>query len=101
MTPLTQRQQTLIVNNVIRACKDINALNKMGYNFLYLAQGFIANFSIYGFKHVYSKRSLKEEILRFADRNQWNNFHPGDKDYEYYMTKKNVYNRIAHALAVQ
>ena len=41
LTPLTERQATLIINNVVSACKDITALNKTGYNFLYLAQGYL------------------------------------------------------------
>jgi len=89
MTPLTERQKTLIVNNVIKAVKNIDNLNKTGYNFLYLASGFIAS---------YTGQSLKQDIISFAGSNQWNNFRPGERDYDYYMAKKDVYNRILQAI---
>ena len=28
------------------------------------------------------------------DINQWDNFHPGQKDYDYMMQKKDIYNQI-------
>jgi hypothetical protein len=92
--PLTQRQQDLIVSNVLKAVKDIEALNKTGYNFLYLANGFIAHYSINGFKGHYTNYSLEENILANARSNMWFNFQPGDNDYEYYMSKRAVYQRI-------
>ena len=94
MTPLTERQKTLIVNNVVKACKNIDNLNKTGYNFLYQASGFIAHCDLYGFIASYTGESLKQDIISFAGQNQWNNFRPGERDYEYYMAKKDVYNRI-------
>jgi len=98
LTPLTERQKTLIVNNVVKACKDITQLNKTGYNFLYLASGFIAHYNMYGFIDFYSDVSLKNDLIGFAGQNQWKNFHPGERDYEYYMSKKDVYNRILEAI---
>ena len=94
LTPLTERQKTLIVNNVVKACKNIDNLNKTGYNFLYLASGFIAHYDLYGFIANYTGQSLKRDIISFAGQNQWNNFRPGERDYDYYMAKKDVYNRI-------
>jgi len=94
MTPLTERQKTLIVNNVVKACKNIDNLNRTGYNFLYLASGFIAHYDLYGFIASYTGQSLKQDIISFAGSNQWNNFRPGERDYDYYMAKKDVYNRI-------
>ena len=94
LVALTERQKTLIVNNVVKACKDITQLNRAGYNFLYLASGFIAHYDLYGFIATYTGRSLKRDIISFAGQNQWNNFHPGERDYDYYMAKKEVYNRI-------
>jgi hypothetical protein len=94
LTPLTERQKTLIVNNVVKACKDITQLNKTGYNFLYLASGFIAHYNLYGFIDHYSNTNLKHAIVSNAGQNQWKNFRPGDRDYEYYMSKADVYNRI-------
>jgi hypothetical protein len=96
IAPLTERQQSLIVANVVNACKNIQALNKgTGYNFLYQCSGFIAHYDLYGFiAHYSDPGSLKRDIISFAGQNQWRNFHPGDRDYEYYMSKKEVYNRI-------
>ena len=94
LTPLTQRQQDLIVSNVVKACKDITLLNKSSYRFLNLASGFIAHYDLNGFIDFYSHVSLKNDIIGFAGQNQWNNFRPGERDYEYYMAKKDVYNRI-------
>lgn len=98
MIPLTDRQETLIINNVIRACKDINTLNKTGYNFLYLAQGFIAHYNIGGFKGHYGAGTLANDILRNARPNMWQNFRPGERDYEYYQAKARVYRGICNAL---
>lgn len=94
LTPLTERQKTLIVNNVVKAVKGIKNLNKTGYNFLYLCNGFIAHYNLYGFQDFYSYVSLKNDIIGFARQNQYSNFRPGERDYEYYMAKKDVYNRI-------
>jgi len=94
MTPLTERQKTLIVNNVVKACKNIDNLNKTGYNFVYQASGFIAHYDLYGFIANYTGQSLKRDIISFAGQNQWNNFRPGERDYDYYMAKKEVYNSI-------
>lgn len=95
LTPLTRRQQDLIVSNVVKACKNIDNLNKTGYKFLYLASGFIAHYDLYGFIATYSQPgSLKRDIISYAGQNQWNNFRPGERDYDYYMSKKEVYNRI-------
>ena len=94
LVPLTERQKTLIVNNVVKAVKNIDNLNKTGYNFLYLCSGFIAHYDLYGFIASYTGESLKRDIVSFAGQNQWNNFRPGERDYEYMMAKKEVYNRI-------
>ena len=91
---LTDRQKTLIINNVVAACKDITKLNKAGYNFLYLASGFIAHYDRYGFMAHYSDGSLKETLEANREFNQWNNFKPDNTDYEYYMQKKEIYNKI-------
>ena len=95
LTPLTERQKALIVSNVVKACKNIDNLNKTGYKFINLCSGFIAHYDLYGFISAYSQPgSLKRDILSYAGQNQWNNFRPGERDYEYMMAKKDVYNRI-------
>ena len=101
MKRYTERQKTMIVNNVVAATLDIEKLKPIGYNYLYLASGFIAHFNVEGFKDFYqnwSLATLKQNILEYKDRNQWNNFGPNDRDYSYYMDKKEIYNRICKAL---
>ena len=98
LTPLTQRQQDLIVSNVVKACKNIDNLNKTGYKFIYLCSGFIAHYDLYGFIANYTGESLKRDIISFAGQNQWKNFREGERDYEYYMAKKEVYNRIVQEI---
>ena len=99
MQALTERQKTLIVNNVVKSVKNIDNLNKTGYDFLYLASGFIAHYNRYGFIAHYSDYNLKNDIVRNASQNQWRNFRPGERDYEYYMAKADVYNRILAEIA--
>ena len=94
LTPLTERQKALIVSNVVKACKNIDNLNKTGYKYLYLCSGFIAHYDLYGFIASYTGETLKRDILSYAGRNQWKNFRPGESDYDYYMSKADVYNRI-------
>ena len=94
LTPLTERQKTVIVNNVVRACHNIEQLNRTGYKYLNLCSGFIAHYDLYGFRAYYEDNDLRSDILDNARQNMWNNFHPGDRDYEYMMAKKDVYQRI-------
>lgn len=99
LKPLTERQKTLIVNNVVKACKDIDQLNKTGYNFVYLANGFIAHYDLNGFKSAYNYGvNLKNALLNNQRFNQWSNFREGEQNYDYYMSKKDVYNRICAKL---
>jgi len=100
IAPHTERQKTLIVNNIVRACKNIESLNRTGYKFIYLASGFIAHYDLYGFRHAYSEPgSLRSDILRNQVANQWRNFHPGDENYEYYSSKADIYNRIVEEIS--
>ena len=99
LTPLTPRQQALIVSNVVKAVKNIDNLNKTGYNFVYQCSGFIAHYDLYGFIAAYTGESLKRDLLSFSGQNQWNNFRPGESNYEYYMSKRAVYNQILAAIA--
>lgn len=92
---LTERQKALIVSNVVNACKNIESLNRTGYKYVSLCSGFIAHYNLYGFIAAYSKPgSLKADILRNQRMNQWLNFRPGERDYDYYMSKADVYKRI-------
>jgi hypothetical protein len=94
LTPLTERQKTLIVSNVVKAVKNIDNLNKTGYNFVYQCSGFIAHYDLYGFIASYTGESLKRDLISYAGQNQWANFRQGERDFDYMMAKKDVYNRI-------
>lgn len=99
LTPLTENQKTRLVNNILAACDDVEKLNKQSYKFLHLANGFIAHYSIWGFMDYYEEpNKLRKAILYNQVFNQWSNFKPLDKDYDYYMAKKEVYNRICEKL---
>jgi hypothetical protein len=99
LKPLSERQKTLIVNNLVKACKDIEQLNSTGYKFIYLASGFIAHYDLNGFKSAYEYGvNLKNAILNNQRFNQWSNFREGERDYDYYMSKKDVYNRVCAKL---
>jgi hypothetical protein len=100
IAPLTERQKTLIINNVVAACKDINKLNKTGYNYLYLSSGFIAHYDLSGFIEHYRWTSLRQDIIDNKNFNMWKNFHEGDDNYDYYMSKADVYKRILVKLGV-
>ena len=101
LVPLTQRQISMIVGNIrkVITTNDINLLSKQAYNFLYLASGFIAHYNLYGFRDAYGTgRALARDILRNKGINQWDNFRPGERDYEYMMGKKACYNQICDML---
>jgi hypothetical protein len=98
MQAFTEKQKTLIINNILKATKDITKLNKTGYSFIYLASGFIAHYNLGGFIDYYTDYSLIDDIKRNIDNNQWHNFHEGENNYEYQMSKKDIYNRIANAI---
>lgn len=99
LKPYTERQKQLIVNNILAACEDIELLNNTGYKFIYLASGFIAHYDLNGFKAAYDgERELAHDIIMNTRYNQWSNFQPNTPNYEYYMSKKDVYNRIVKEL---
>jgi len=99
LTPITANKAVLIVKNVVRACDDITKLNGTGYKYINLASGFIAHYNLNGFKDYYERNSLKHDILANSSNNQWLNFRPGDKNYEYYQQKAAIYNRIVELLS--
>jgi hypothetical protein len=94
LTPMPQKDFELTVKNVVAACKDINKLNKRGYNFLYLCSGFIAHYNIHGFKDYYSQYSLKRDLFKNKMWNQWGNFGVGESNAAYYHQKRDIYNAI-------
>jgi len=100
---ITEKQKSLIVNNIVKACDDIHKLNGTGYKYIYLASGFIAHYNINGFKANYDLvdcgYSLADAILANAAANRWDNFNPGNDNYEYYKSKADVYKRIVDKLS--
>jgi hypothetical protein len=100
LTPFTEKQKSMIVSNVIKAVDNPAKLSKQAYKYLYLCSGFIAHYDHGGFISYYRQNSLKADILRFRDSNQWRNFTPTDRDYEYYKSKADIYNRIIQSIGV-
>ena len=108
MQPYTLRQQQLIVNNVVAACRDISKLNKTGYQFISGCSGFIAHYDLHGFKSYYNDQwghycdnNLKADIVEYQRFNQWGNFHEGQQHFDYAMLKKAIYNAIVEAIIKQ
>ena len=98
MDAITEKQKSLIVNNIVRACDDISKLNGTGYKYIYLASGFIAHYNIHGFKGYYSNSDLTRAILSNENSNRWDNFREGDSNYAYYKSKADIYSRIVAKL---
>ena len=104
LTPLTVRQQQLIVASLRKVFQtdNIEHLTKSAYKFLYLSSGFIAHYNLYGFRDHYANvNDLKRAIARNYGANQWRNFRPGERDYEYNMAKRDCYNSIAALLEAE
>ena len=98
MEAITEKQKILIINNIVKACDDIEKLNGTGYKYIYLANGFIAHYNLQGFKGHYTGSSLSRDILNNESSNKWLNFREGDRDYLYYKSKADIYNRIVAKL---
>lgn len=100
----TERQERMIVANLILASKDITRLSRQAYKWISICCGFIAEYNHHGFVTAYHKdyncydESLGEAIKRNQDNNQWQNFQPSHPDYEYMMQKKRMYNQICEAI---
>lgn len=98
IVPYTEKQKSLIVNNIVKACDDIKKLNRTGYKFIYLANGFIAHYDINGFICHYSRYDLETDIIKNLQSNLWLNFREGDSNYLYYKSKADIYKRIVDKL---
>jgi len=99
LIPYTERQKTMIVNNVIKAVKDPEKLSKQGYKYLYLCSGFIAHYNHHGFIGYYREPGkLFCDLVEYERWNKWENFRPNDQDYEYYRSKADIYSRIYKTL---
>jgi hypothetical protein len=98
LTLLTPRQETLIVNNVVAAVRQINKLNRTGYKFINQASGFIAHYDLYGFIDYYGSANLRADILDNWQANKWLNFRPGEENYEYMKQKARIYANIVERI---
>jgi len=101
LVPMTRRQMVMIANNIrkVVSTANIELLTKQSYNFLYLSSGFIAHYNLYGFRANYENTTeFANAILNKQSMNQWSNFRPGERDYEYNMAKKECYNMICDEL---
>ena len=98
LVPYTEYQKTIIINNIVSACEDIMLLNKVGYNFIHACNGFLAHYNLTGFKMHYSRAYLDLEILRNASINKFTDVLPGDDNYNYYMSRKDIYTQIVSKL---
>ena len=98
MTPIDRKTQLLIVRNIVAACNHIGLLNGTGYRFISGCPGFIAHYDLGCFRATYTGAELRRDILAHQRKNQWQNFRPGEQDYEYYMAKKWIYNAVCLGL---
>jgi hypothetical protein len=90
-------EEQRIIRDCVKAANSIDALTDKAYRFLNLSSGFIAHYNKFGFMDYYREPgSLKRDIL--AHQNQWGNFRPGERGYEYYIQKKNIYNAVCDCL---
>lgn len=101
LQPMTEKEEKAIVKSVVNAIvkENINLLTKKAYNFVMLSSGFIAHYNHAGFKQYYENTcKLRANILAFQPQNQWANFRIGERDYHYYMQKKEIYNAICEEI---
>jgi hypothetical protein len=98
LAPYTKRQESMIVSNVLKAVDNPAKLSKQAYKYLYLCSGFIAHYDHEGDSYYNRSGKLKRDLLDNAKINQWRNFTPIDRDYEYYQSKAKIYNRIINAI---
>lgn len=97
LTLKSPREVQLIVSSFRKVFQnnDIEHLTKAGYNYIYLAPGFIAHYNLVGFRDYYlDVKQLRYDIIDNHRMNQWNNFTIRDAEYAYYMQKRDIYNQI-------
>ena len=99
-TIITDREQYLIASNLIKASTlDIECLTKASYQYISGCNGFIAHYDREGFISSYgTPQNLRHDILHNAKANQYNNFRPTDVNYDYYMSKRNVYEMVVEGI---
>jgi hypothetical protein len=99
LEPFSVEEEQRIIHDCVKAARNIDDLTNNAYLFLNLSSGFIAHYNRFGFMEYYREPgSLKKDILAHQKHNQWENFSPGERGYEYYMQKKDIYNTVCDCL---
>jgi hypothetical protein len=99
LEPFSVEEAQRIIHDCVKAARNIDNLTEKAYRFLNLSSGFIAHYDRSGFMGHYGEPgSLKKDILTHQNHNQWRNFRPGERGYEYYMQKKDIYNAVCDCL---
>jgi hypothetical protein len=99
LEPFSLEEEQKIIRDCVKAARNIDDLTDKAYRFLNLSNGFIAHYDRFGFMDNYREPgSLKQDILDYQNENQWGNFRSGERGYEYYMQKKNIYNAVCDYL---
>jgi hypothetical protein len=99
LEPFSIEEEQRIIRDCVKAANNIETLTDKAYRFLNLSSGFIAHYDRFGFmEHYREPGSLKQGILAHQNHNQWGNFRPGERGYEYYMQKKKIYNAVCECL---
>ena len=94
----TDRQVSLIVSSFRKVFEqnNISRLTGCAYKFIMLSYGFIAHYDRHGFMNRYNDvYEFASDIVKHQRMNQWKNFRIGEANYEYYMQKREIYNKIA------
>jgi hypothetical protein len=95
LAPFSFEEEQKIIRDCVKAANSIEDMTDKACRFLNLSNGFIAHYDKSGFMGYYREPgSLKKDILDNQRNNQWGNFRPGEREYEYYMQKKNIYNAV-------
>jgi hypothetical protein len=90
---LEAQEQEKLIKAIARSIRDTSKMDQDAYRFVSCASGFIAHFNLHGFIYEYQdKNALRDAMIRNLKTNQWNNFSPRDRDYDYMMQKKHIYN---------
>jgi hypothetical protein len=99
LEPFSVEEEQRIIRDCVKAANNIETLTDKAYRFLNLSNDFIAHYNKFGFMDYYREPgSLKKDILTNQQNNQWGNFRSGEREYEYYMQKKNIYNAVCDCL---
>jgi hypothetical protein len=99
LEPFSIEEEQKIIRDCVKAARNTETMTDRAYRFLNLSSGFIAHYDKWGFMDYYREPgSLKRDILTHQNHNQWDNFRPGERGYEYYMQKKKIYNTVCDCL---